>query len=79
MNGPVLFQPLIPLLPLLGFLLNGVLGRRFPRTQFFITGVLGPHSNAHGPNEFLDVGYAKKLTACVSMVLADHARSPCVA
>jgi acetylornithine deacetylase/succinyl-diaminopimelate desuccinylase-like protein len=54
----------------------GMLGRRFPRTQFFITGVLGPHSNAHGPNEFLDVGYAKKLTACVSLVLADHARSP---
>jgi acetylornithine deacetylase/succinyl-diaminopimelate desuccinylase-like protein len=52
----------------------GMLGRQFPRTQFFITGVLGPHSNAHGPNEFLDVEYAKKLTACVSMVLADHAR-----
>jgi acetylornithine deacetylase/succinyl-diaminopimelate desuccinylase-like protein len=53
----------------------GMLGRRFPRTQFFITGVLGPHSNAHGPNEFLDIEYAKKLTACVSMVLADHVRS----
>jgi acetylornithine deacetylase/succinyl-diaminopimelate desuccinylase-like protein len=52
----------------------GMLGRQFPRTQFFITGVLGPHSNAHGPNEYLDVEYAKKLTACVSMVLADHAR-----
>lgn len=53
----------------------GMLGRRFPRTQFFITGVLGPHSNAHGPNEFLDVDYAKRLTACVSLVLADHAAS----
>jgi acetylornithine deacetylase/succinyl-diaminopimelate desuccinylase-like protein len=53
----------------------GMLGRRFPRTQFFITGVLGPHSNAHGPNEFLDIEYTKKLTACVSLVLADHARS----
>jgi acetylornithine deacetylase/succinyl-diaminopimelate desuccinylase-like protein len=52
----------------------GMLGRRFPRTQFFITGVLGPHSNAHGPNEFLDLDYVKKLTACVSMVLADHPR-----
>jgi acetylornithine deacetylase/succinyl-diaminopimelate desuccinylase-like protein len=51
----------------------GMLGKQFPRTQFFITGVLGPHSNAHGPNEFLDVEYAKKLTACVSLVLADHA------
>jgi acetylornithine deacetylase/succinyl-diaminopimelate desuccinylase-like protein len=52
-----------------------MLGARFPKTQFFITGVLGPHSNAHGPNEFLHVEYAKKLTACVSLVLADHARS----
>lgn len=51
----------------------GMLGERFPRTQFFITGVLGPHSNAHGPNEFLHLDYAEKLTACVSLVLADHA------
>ena len=53
-----------------------MLGERFPRTQFFITGVLGPHSNAHGPNEFLHLDYAEKLTACVSLVLADHARAP---
>jgi acetylornithine deacetylase/succinyl-diaminopimelate desuccinylase-like protein len=53
----------------------GMLGERFPRTQFFITGVLGPHANAHGPNEFLDIAYTKKLTACVSLVLADHART----
>ena len=53
----------------------GMLGERFPRTQFFITGVLGPQANAHGPNEFLHIGYAKKLTACVSLVLADHART----
>jgi acetylornithine deacetylase/succinyl-diaminopimelate desuccinylase-like protein len=53
----------------------GMLGERFPRTQFFITGVLGPHSNAHGPNEFLHLEYAEKLTACVSLVLADHART----
>jgi acetylornithine deacetylase/succinyl-diaminopimelate desuccinylase-like protein len=52
----------------------GMLGRRFPNTQFFITGVLGPHSNAHGPNEYLQIDYAMKLTACVSIVLADHAR-----
>jgi acetylornithine deacetylase/succinyl-diaminopimelate desuccinylase-like protein len=52
----------------------GMLGEQFPSTQFFITGVLGPHSNAHGPNEFLDIAYVKKLTACVSLVLADHAR-----
>jgi acetylornithine deacetylase/succinyl-diaminopimelate desuccinylase-like protein len=53
----------------------GMLGKQFPRTQFFITGVLGPHSNAHGPNEFLHIGYAKQLTACVSLVLADHAKT----
>lgn len=53
----------------------GMLGAKFPKTQFFITGVLGPHSNAHGPNEFLHVEYAKKLTACVSLVLADHAKT----
>lgn len=53
----------------------GMLGEKFPRTQFFITGVLGPQSNAHGPNEFLHIEYAKKLTACVSLVLADHAKT----
>jgi acetylornithine deacetylase/succinyl-diaminopimelate desuccinylase-like protein len=53
----------------------GMLGSRFPQAQFFITGVLGPQSNAHGPNEFLHIEYAKKLTSCVSMVLADHART----
>ncbi len=53
----------------------GMLGARFPKTQFFITGVLGPHANAHGPNEFLHIDYARKLTACVSLVLADHART----
>jgi acetylornithine deacetylase/succinyl-diaminopimelate desuccinylase-like protein len=53
----------------------GMLGARFPQTQFFITGVLGPHANAHGPNEFLHIDYATKLTACVSLVLADHART----
>jgi acetylornithine deacetylase/succinyl-diaminopimelate desuccinylase-like protein len=50
-----------------------MLGRHFPAAQFLITGVLGPHSNAHGPNEFLHVPYAKKLTACVAHVLAAHA------
>ena len=49
-----------------------MLGRHFPTAQFLITGVLGPHSNAHGPNEFLHVPYAKKLTACVADVIARH-------
>ncbi len=50
----------------------GMVGDFFPRAQFMITGVLGPNSNAHGPNEFLNVPYARKLTACVAQVLADH-------
>ena len=52
----------------------GMLGERFPGTQFLVTGVLGPQSNAHGPNEFLHIATARRLTACVSTVLADHAR-----
>jgi acetylornithine deacetylase/succinyl-diaminopimelate desuccinylase-like protein len=49
-----------------------MLGRQFPAAQFLITGVLGPRSNAHGPNEFLHIAYAKKLTACVAQVIAAH-------
>jgi acetylornithine deacetylase/succinyl-diaminopimelate desuccinylase-like protein len=51
----------------------GMLGERFPGTQFLVTGVLGPQSNAHGPNEFLHLETGKRLTACVARVLADHA------
>jgi acetylornithine deacetylase/succinyl-diaminopimelate desuccinylase-like protein len=50
-----------------------MLGQHFPDAQFLITGVLGPKSNAHGPNEFLHLPYATKLTACVAAVLAAHA------
>jgi len=42
----------------------------FPNTQFVVTGVLGPHSNAHGPNEFLHLGMAKQLTACVGELVS---------
>jgi len=52
----------------------GMLGQRFPGTQFLITGVLGPQSNAHGPNEFLHLETGRRVTACVARVLADHAR-----
>ena len=48
-----------------------MLGEQFPKAQFVITGVLGPGANAHGPNEFLHVPYAKKLTACVASILND--------
>jgi acetylornithine deacetylase/succinyl-diaminopimelate desuccinylase-like protein len=47
-----------------------MLGRKFPKAQFMITGLLGPGSNAHGPNEFLHIPTGKKLTACVANVIA---------
>ncbi len=50
----------------------GMLGEKFPGAQFMITGVLGPHSNAHGPNEFLHIPTGKRVTACVARVLAEH-------
>lgn len=50
----------------------GMLGEKFPGAQFMITGVLGPHSNAHGPNEFLHIPMGKRVTACVSHVLLQH-------
>jgi len=50
----------------------GMLGEQFPEAQFLITGLLGPNSNAHGPNEFLHIEKGKKLTCCVAAVLEDH-------
>ena len=52
----------------------GMLGERFPDAQFLITGVLGPGSNAHGPNEFLHLPMARRISAAVSHVLDAHAR-----
>lgn len=57
-----------------------MLGERFPRAQFLVTGVLGPHSNAHGPNEFLHIPTARRISAVIAAVLADHhARNDTVA
>ncbi|MDB5442484.1 MAG: family metallo-hydrolase [Phenylobacterium sp.] len=50
----------------------GMLGAKFPAAQFLITGVLGPHSNAHGPNEFLHIPTGRNVTACAALILADH-------
>ena len=47
-----------------------MLGEAFPEAQFVITGVLGPQSNAHGPNEFLHIPYAEKLTASVTSIIS---------
>ena len=52
----------------------GMLGEKFPAAQFLVTGLLGPKSNAHGPNEFLHIETGKRLTGCVAGVLADHYR-----
>jgi len=50
----------------------GMLGDMFPEAQFVITGVLGPHSNAHGPNEFMHIGMFHGVTVSVASILADH-------
>ena len=50
--------------------LMSMLGKSFPKAQMMVCGVLGPKSNAHGPNEFLHVPYGKKLTAAVAQVIA---------
>ena len=50
--------------------LMNMLERGIPPAQMMVCGVLGPKSNAHGPNEFLHVAYAKKLTAAVSRVIS---------
>jgi len=52
-------------IPLMSMLQQG-----FPQAQMLVCGVLGPKSNAHGPNEFLHVPYGKKLTAAVAQVMA---------
>jgi acetylornithine deacetylase/succinyl-diaminopimelate desuccinylase-like protein len=49
-----------------------MLGEKFPAAQFVVTGVLGPHSNAHGPNEFLHIPTGRKITRVIAQVLADH-------
>ncbi|AKJ26944.1 M20 family metallopeptidase [Caldimonas brevitalea] len=52
-------------IPLINMLQEG-----FPSAQMLVCGVLGPKSNAHGPNEFLHVPYGKRLTAAVAAVMA---------
>jgi acetylornithine deacetylase/succinyl-diaminopimelate desuccinylase-like protein len=53
----------------------GMLGAKYPQAQFVVTGVLGPHSNAHGPNEFLHIPTGKRVTETVARVLAAHAEA----
>ncbi len=51
-----------------------MLGQRFPDAQFVVTGAMGPGSNAHGPNEFLDLRMARGVTTCIAHILDAHAR-----
>jgi acetylornithine deacetylase/succinyl-diaminopimelate desuccinylase-like protein len=53
-----------------------MLGEKFPQAQFVVTGVLGPHSNAHGPNEFLHIPTGRRVSAVIAQVLADHYARP---
>ena len=69
-NAPPMFDGLGGSIPFMS-----MLGERFPQAQFLVTGVMGPGSNAHGPNEFIDLPTGVKVTACVAQVLADHWRS----
>ena len=54
----------------------GMLGERFPDAQFVVTGALVPGSNAHGPDEFLHLPTARRVTECIARLLGAHAASP---
>ncbi len=66
-NAPAMFMGEGGTIPFMG-----MLGEKFPGAQFMITGVLGPHSNAHGPNEFLHIPTGKRVTSAVARVIAEH-------
>jgi acetylornithine deacetylase/succinyl-diaminopimelate desuccinylase-like protein len=53
----------------------GLLHEAYPEAQFIVTGALGPNSNAHVPDESLDLGYVVKVTEAVALALDAHARS----
>jgi acetylornithine deacetylase/succinyl-diaminopimelate desuccinylase-like protein len=53
-----------------------MLGEKFPQAQFVVTGVLGPHSNAHGPNEFLHIPTGERISVVIAQVLADQHTHP---
>lgn len=66
-NNPLLYIGGGGCIPFIRMLVN-----RYPNAEFIITGVLGPKSNAHGPNEFLHIPTAKKITGCVASIIASH-------
>jgi acetylornithine deacetylase/succinyl-diaminopimelate desuccinylase-like protein len=52
-----------------------MLSRRYPDAQIVVTGALGSDSNAHVPNEWLNVGFAQQITQAVAHLLDAHAHS----
>lgn len=48
------------------------LNQVFPNSQFIVSGLLGPESNAHGPDEFLDLDYLSKLLFSFVLILKDY-------
>ena len=52
------------------------LQERFPQADYVVTGLAGPGSNAHGPDEFLHLDAARRLTACLGEALAALANQP---
>lgn len=50
--------------------LIGSISKAWPNASIIVSGVLGPNSNAHGPNEFLDIPYAIKLTLTIASIVA---------
>lgn len=66
-GNPLAFQGMGGVIPFIAMLVKA-----YPQAQFIVTGVLGPKSNAHGPNEFLHLQYAKRLTYVISRVIAEH-------
>jgi acetylornithine deacetylase/succinyl-diaminopimelate desuccinylase-like protein len=50
-----------------------ILGKEFANAQIIVTGVLGPNSNAHGPNECISLSYTLKFTQGMAQILAHAA------
>ncbi len=53
----------------------GTLAEHYPRAQFVVMGALAADSNAHVPDEWLNVAQAKRITEAVAHILSAHARS----
>lgn len=48
------------------------LGELYPDCQMLVTGVLGPKTNAHCPNECLNIDYTEKITVALAHTINDY-------